>query len=274
MCEEDIDYVYTQHKITIISKGIPLNDTDNSLIYFINSAQAQIVSSQYNTKNNNSTVIYTLLSGLVANLRFNAANVKNIEDFDLSTFKYTVIRGYTSSQQYDLYNSQTSSWYDIVIDQIEEDITIEIAANKGATSYIKVLTDKHIKVEDTQTGVVIVDLSSRSGTYQTSYSNNMNFNLRVSFDDYSKYTKMNYKISRVNNYVSELVMEGDVDVSASQSVFFITSGYSSGNNTIGINQTSVGTYQIVLSTVGKVDRINIAFWVIPFPEEYKDKTQT
>jgi len=97
VCEEDIDYVYTQHKITIISKGIPLNDTDNSLIYFINSAQAQKESSQYNTKNNNSTVIYTLLSGLVANLRFNAANVKNIEDFDLSTFKYTVIRGYTSS---------------------------------------------------------------------------------------------------------------------------------------------------------------------------------
>ena len=97
VCEEDIDYVYAQHNITIISKGIPLNDADNSLIYFINSALAEKVSSQYNTKNNNSTVVYTLLSGMAADLRFNAAGVKNIEDFDLSTFKYTVIRGNTSS---------------------------------------------------------------------------------------------------------------------------------------------------------------------------------
>lgn len=27
VCEEDVDYIYTQHQITIISQGIPLTDT-------------------------------------------------------------------------------------------------------------------------------------------------------------------------------------------------------------------------------------------------------
>lgn len=233
-----------------------------------------LVRVEYNTRNNNSTATYTLLSGLNTTLSFNIANVKNIEDYDLSTFKYTVTRDYTTSQQYDLYNQSSSSWEDIVLKDIEQDIIIEIVASKGAVTYIKVTTDKRIKVADTQSGNVIVEPPSRTGTFKTTYANNMNFNLQVTFPDYSLYSKMNYKISQTSNYVSNLIMQGSVDITDSQHVFYITSGYSSGNNTIGINQTSVGTYQITLSTVTKVETIGVALWVIPFPQEYYTRHRT